>query len=45
MFHFGFIDINCSFKNHENMSKEELLEAIRNLKKTWWNWLFFFGIH
>ena len=45
MFHLGIIRINCSFKNSENMSREELLEAIKNLKKPWWNWLFFFGMH
>lgn len=45
LFHLGILSINCSFKNSENMSREELWEANKNLKKPWWNWLFFFGMY
>jgi hypothetical protein len=43
LFSLGVLDLNCSFKNRENMSREELIEAIKHLKKPWWNFLFFWG--
>jgi hypothetical protein len=43
LFNLGVIRANYSFKNLENMSREELIEAIKHLKKPWWNFLFFWG--
>ena len=41
LFHLGILDINCSFKNREKLSRGELIKAIKELKKPWWNFLFF----
>ena len=40
-YHLGIPEINCSFKNMERMSRAELINATKNLKKPWWNWMFF----
>ena len=43
LFNWGAYRIQYTSKNTENMSREELIEAIKHLKKPWWNFLFFWG--
>ena len=43
LFNLGAIRIQHTSKNTENMSSEKLIEAIKHLKKPWWNFLFFWG--
>ena len=42
-FNLKWLRINISSNNLENMSREELLEATKKLKKPWWNFMFFWG--
>lgn len=43
LFNWGAYRIQYTSKNTENLSREELIEAIKHLKKPWWNFLFFWG--